>query len=572
MQITGYSNPLKRRRSDQRQHLGLDPGACQSTSKKRKVACIADPQQPAAYWDNLSEIPLTRRALSELNRRNRRNAREARVPSLSQRTRRPRTRRAVAEWKRHHPSLKVATSFVEDCGYEQYNDLKRFSKHGGPALQDIRGFRTPANPINDPMDSSQASSTSRSRSRLSAKTKPTENTTTTKNTSPYDRAFQQHLIDNGIFPFGYEYPDGRVPPEPINFEEITRRLAEPRPSLSPSTFSKEQHKKFVRVDVNAAKEKQVKEKVIPMIEGETSDPRTHSGDIPFTNLAPLTSGNLVPGNPDFYHGARPESLKREIRDELDELIVPSTQHDLPIVPNHFMAAKGPDGSLAVADRQAAYDAAFGARAIHALQTFKQAEPQYDGKAYTFTSTYHGGQLTLYTSHPVKPASPGARPEYFMHQIGSFSMRNSPETWRQGATAYRNSVDLAKRYRDDAIRQTNEAFNLVPVAPLASDPTNTSFVSSVADETSQETYTMESQVDTPRSFASEEFHSATSSQAEDEPEPILPLPVKGRSTSWGRTDSRKRQNEANTEDPGSPSMPSASSSKALRSKGSNKRRG
>ncbi|KAF7509320.1 hypothetical protein GJ744_008214 [Endocarpon pusillum] len=44
----------------------------------------------------------------------------------------------------------------------------------------------------------------------------------------------------------------------------------------------------IRADVDAAKEKQVKEKVIPMIEGETSDPRAHSGDVPFTNLAPTS--------------------------------------------------------------------------------------------------------------------------------------------------------------------------------------------------------------------------------------------------------------------------------------------
>lgn len=248
----------------------------------------------------------------------------------------------------------------------------------------------------------------------------------------------------------YGYPDGHVTAEPTNWEEINRRLAEPRRSLAPSRFSKEQHIKFVRADGNAAKEKQVKEKVIPIIEGEIKDPKTHSGDVPFTNLAALTKHNLVPGNPDFYHCARPESLKREIRDELNKLIVPSTQHDLPIVPNHFMAAKGPDGAPAVAGRSASYDGALGARAIHALQNFKQAEPQYDGKAYTFTSTYHYGTLRLFTSHPTKPASPRARPEYLMHQIGAFAMVNAPETWRQGATAYRNSIDLAKEYRDDAI--------------------------------------------------------------------------------------------------------------------------
>ena len=38
------------------------------------------------------------------------------------------------------------------------------------------------------------------------------------------------------------------------------------------------------------------------------------------------------------------------------------------------------------------------------------------------------------------------------------MIDSPETWREGATAYRNSIELAKEYRNDAIRRANEAFD------------------------------------------------------------------------------------------------------------------
>jgi hypothetical protein len=63
---------------------------------------------------------------------------------------------------------------------------------------------------------------------------------------------------------------------------------------------------------------------------------------------------LVPGNPDIYYGTRPEQLNRRVRDELSGHIIPSTQDDLPITPNFFLAAKGPDGSLTVAGRQASY--------------------------------------------------------------------------------------------------------------------------------------------------------------------------------------------------------------------------
>jgi hypothetical protein len=46
----------------------------------------------------------------------------------------------------------------------------------------------------------------------------------------------------------------------------------------------------------------------------------------------------------------PEQLDRRVRDELSGYIIPSTQEDIPIVPNFFLAVKGPDGSAAVAKR------------------------------------------------------------------------------------------------------------------------------------------------------------------------------------------------------------------------------
>jgi hypothetical protein len=87
------------------------------------------------------------------------------------------------------------------------------------------------------------------------------------------------------------------------------------------------------MDTDASKEKQVTENVIPFIEGKIPDSKCIGGGIPFRNLDHLTDGTLVPGNPDRYHGARPEQLDRQIRSEFRDQIVPSTQHDLPIAPN-----------------------------------------------------------------------------------------------------------------------------------------------------------------------------------------------------------------------------------------------
>src|SRR6266487_2077104 len=104
-------------------------------------------------------------------------------------------------------------------------------------------------------------STSKSSSRTRTKSKSTLDKSTAKtstgksrNTTPYDPNFEQNLIDHGVYPEGYEYLDNRQSPEPNNLEEINRRLAEPRPSLSPSRFSKEACQDFKRKSVRAKDE------------------------------------------------------------------------------------------------------------------------------------------------------------------------------------------------------------------------------------------------------------------------------------------------------------------------------
>lgn len=155
------------------------------------------------------------------------------------------------------------------------------------------------------------------------------------------------------------------------------------------------------------------ELVVPIIEGKIGDAKCRSGGIPFANLDPLTDGTLKPGNPDVYYGARPEQLSREVRDKLSGSIIPSTQRDLPMALNFFLAAKGPDGLAAVAKRQACYDGALGARGMHSLQSHGRAEPVYDNNAYTVTSIYHNGHLKMYTSHMALLRTPGGRPEYYI---------------------------------------------------------------------------------------------------------------------------------------------------------------
>jgi hypothetical protein len=60
-----------------------------------------------------------------------------------------------------------------------------------------------------------------------------------------------------------------------------------------------------QADAHAAKEKQVSELVIPIIEGTITDAKYCSGGILFTNLNPLTDGTLKLGNLDIYYRAWP---------------------------------------------------------------------------------------------------------------------------------------------------------------------------------------------------------------------------------------------------------------------------
>jgi hypothetical protein len=305
-------------------------------------------------------------------------------------------------------------------------------------------------------------------SRATSSTKPAKNTTKTKSTGVYDRNFQQHIVDYNVYPDAYEYPDGSVPAEPNNLEDLKLILAQPRPSLTPSQFSDGEFRKFKRAAAHAAKEEQVSESVIPIIEGKIKDTKCRSGGIPFTNLDPLTDGTLKPGNPDIYYGARPEQLSRKVRDELGDSIIPSTQYDLPMAPNFFLAAKGPDGSLAVAERQACYDGALGARGMHSLLSHGHDNPVYDNNAHVITSIYHGGTLNIYTSHVARPSSPESRPGYHMTQLNGWCMKGDPETFRRGAIAYRNARDWTKKQRDEAIRQVNKRSNDGPTKAPAAD--------------------------------------------------------------------------------------------------------
>lgn len=281
-----------------------------------------------------------------------------------------------------------------------------------------------------------------------------EQSAITKSSGPYDRNFEQNLVDGGVYPDYYIDQDGRWKPQPNNWEEIRQRLAQPRRSLSPSKIFTEAYAEFRFKDRFTYKEVDMMKTVIPIIEGTVKHPDCVTGGTPFGNLDQLTNVILTPGNPDRYYGARPEKLDRRVRIDLSGQIIPTTETKHPIVPNFFLAVNGPSGLPVVAQRQACYDGALGARGMHSLQSWGQDKPVYDNNAYVLTSRYSDGQLKMYTSHVYHPTGRWKKPEICMHQITGSSMSGDVESFRKGALAYRNGIDWAREQRDDAIERAN----------------------------------------------------------------------------------------------------------------------
>ncbi|KAK3178843.1 hypothetical protein OEA41_000980 [Lepraria neglecta] len=423
--------------NDRKRKLSIEEGSTTVSSlspptKRRKQVNQQQHRTPSSFWDNLSRQWLTRRALREFDRRT--------VPTIV--------------------PVPLDRSGKENICLAQ---LKRLARHGGPSLGDLRAYPEPQSEV--PPNRSMASSQSGSRKR--AKTgQESDISSRTRKSSAYDPAFAQHLIDHGVYPHGYG--GVRNVQEPHNWEEIQARLAKPRASLSPSRFTREAFLDFTEKNEDALTEGKVMSKVFPIIAGTADIPSQEN--LPFGNLKDLTDGSITKAQPDFYDGSRPADLKKCIREELGQYIVPSTNTAAPCVPNFFTDGKGPNGNTAVCKRQALYDGALGARGIHELRSHVDPHTAYDNNAYTITSTYHGGtgDLTIYTTHPTRPNDAQTLNEYRMIQLRGWKLTDTADTFRQGASALRNARDWANEKREELIAAANDdMLNTEPSGPHSS---------------------------------------------------------------------------------------------------------
>lgn len=429
-QEQSLTNGQKKQRTNdsppQIDHLATEPKPRQPVEDNRRW------QYPPEFWDRLSQIPLIHSAIEELERRTYTCASHLSPPTYP------------------------AKDFTPAAARE----LARLARHGGPDLRDLRGY-PPAPNSHQPADGMSSPPQSRATKSTNPTAPVTSKTTTTKkSTTPYNRGFEQHLTDHAVHPTW----KSRKP----NSEDTRAALAVPRRSLSPSRLSNSAFETFQLYNDQAKDEDDVKAHVVPIIIGPRQHDHPMAMNTLFGNLEPLTDGTLAPASPDIYYGTYPEELDRSIRNQLGSYIIPSTMLDKPMAPNFFLEAKGPNGGAAVAARQARYDGALGARAMHALQNHGKDKPEYDSNAYTFSSTYHDGTLKLYTHHTTAPSGPDGRSEYHMTQVGAWAMTGGIDDFRRGATAFRNARDLAKQHRDGFIQGANARASQARTAAAQAD--------------------------------------------------------------------------------------------------------
>ncbi|KAH8178174.1 hypothetical protein LIA77_03256 [Sarocladium implicatum] len=193
--------------------------------------------------------------------------------------------------------------------------------------------------------------------------------------------------------------------------------------------------------------------IIPLLCGAADIPNQQ--DVLFTTLDPIVPTVTRP-KPDFFDGARLKDLGEHLRNDhtLRSKIIPTKHLSVPVAPNFFLEVKGPSGSSKVALRQVIHDGAYGARGMHALQNYGSHEPVYDNKAYTFSATFHKGELKLHAHFMTAPTELGGRPTYHTYFIDGWQMTADVDTFLRGITAFRNIRDLAKSYRDNFIRIAN----------------------------------------------------------------------------------------------------------------------
>lgn len=112
----------------------------QPLSKRQPPKYPRGSRAPAAFWDNLSKIWLTKEALKELDRRNIQSAQNSN-DSTHRRLHRRGTRLSVAVLE-YAKEYQPAADFLTRCSAACLEEVKLLARHGGPNLSELRGVST----------------------------------------------------------------------------------------------------------------------------------------------------------------------------------------------------------------------------------------------------------------------------------------------------------------------------------------------------------------------------------------------------------------------------------------------
>src|SRR3569833_1008647 len=262
----------------------------------------------------------------------------------------------------------------------------------------------------------------------------TTRSSSTKSLSTTAPGFASRARDNGIIATISSKP-------PTNLDEIHRRLARPRAPASPQLSAYESYAHAVRTAPNeatiACEANRGLLKKYPGNGYKTAVDQAFTGypkDVGFNN-------GLTAPQPDFVEGVeeeenRPFPIGKHVRGAVLYKDKPYSV-TLPHIAGEW---KGPDGSMANATMQAAYD---GAALVYARNQALAYQGKSDppGHASITTFTTDGHDVNFY-AHYATPAEDGTL-EYHQFPVKSTSLVRSHEEHKEGRRELRNAQEHAR---------------------------------------------------------------------------------------------------------------------------------
>ena len=258
--------------------------------------------------------------------------------------------------------------------------------------------------------------------------------TSTKTTSTTSTGFAIKARRNGIL-----NPRGSKPP--TNLEDIRKRLASPRASVSPPEPVYKEYVNTVESSINEA--------MMVFEVGESLLKKYDSGYKRAFNQAlsgfPKNVGfnnGLPPPQPDFVDGLRMEEYYPfPIDNYISGAVLYKDNPDSLALPHIAGEWKGSGEDMIEARLQSAYDgAALVYARSQALELVESPDPSGHAEITTFTTD---GTALNFFAHYASRSDDGSL-EYHQYPIRSINLVNSYQEYKDGRRAFRNAQDHAMR--------------------------------------------------------------------------------------------------------------------------------